>query len=556
MNDKALSIEEAEILMSGWRDLRFEARAQGFDAIHLHHYETALCNPDILEVWLYTDRLSYRAGDEVRFHVTTTARQFSLDIYRDGRRPTPSHSAEAIAGESAPLPAQFYAKGCGWPVAYRWRIPEAAQSGFYVVRVRAVDKAGTVREHEHGFFVRPQVGTRKSDILFIGSTATWLNYNDWGGANNYLSVDKIEGHHLGSPRLTVHRPLGRGFAWLPEGAPRVVHEERPPLNWAPRYPCFEYAYAMGFSKFYSCAGWAAHERHMTVWAEANGFRFDYACQHDLHAEPDLLDGYRCVVMVGHCEYWSTEMRDAIDRFVERGGNAARFAGNMAGKVRYEDDMATQVCYKMYPDRDPKAVAGDNQAVAGGWGDMYNNRPAVSTFGLDSKYGILARFGAFVPRGAGGFTVYRPDHWAFTGTDLYYGDNFGDEARILAFECDGLDYVIRDGLPVPVERPGLPKDIKIIAMGLSCNHEAGHGHRATNLFYGNDGIASWLAPLRYGDNSADRLEAAKYGSSMIVSFTRGKGEVFHAGTCDWVFGLKYRDEFTEAITRNVLEKFTR
>ena len=42
--------------------------------------------------------------------------------------------------------------------------------------------------------------------------------------------------------------------------------------------------------------------------------------------------------------------------------------------------------------------------------------------------------------------------------------------------------------------------------------------------------------------------------MVVTFTRGKGMVFHAGSCEWVAGLKFKDYYTETITRNVLNRF--
>jgi hypothetical protein len=43
--------------------------------------------------------------------------------------------------------------------------------------------------------------------------------------------------------------------------------------------------------------------------------------------------------------------------------------------------------------------------------------------------------------------------------------------------------------------------------------------------------------------------------MVASFEKGKGEVFCAGTCEWVAGLIRRDDFTELITKNVLDRFT-
>ena len=39
------------------------------------------------------------------------------------------------------------------------------------------------------------------------------------------------------------------------------------------------------------------------------------------------------------------MRDAVDTFTAAGGMVARLAGNFFWQVRFEDDGATQVCYK-------------------------------------------------------------------------------------------------------------------------------------------------------------------------------------------------------------------
>ena len=42
--------------------------------------------------------------------------------------------------------------------------------------------------------------------------------------------------------------------------------------------------------------------------------------------------------------------------------------------------------------------------------------------------------------------------------------------------------------------------------------------------------------------------------MIVNFPRGKGEVFHAGSCEWVAGLLRRDAMVERVTANVLDRY--
>ena len=42
--------------------------------------------------------------------------------------------------------------------------------------------------------------------------------------------------------------------------------------------------------------------------------------------------------------------------------------------------------------------------------------------------------------------------------------------------------------------------------------------------------------------------------MIVSWRRGKGEIFTATTCEWVAGLIDGDSQVETVTRNVLDRF--
>ena len=53
--------------------------------------------------------------------------------------------------------------------------------------------------------------------------------------------------------------------------------------------------------------------------------------------PSIISAYRCLVMVGHDEYWSWQMRDAIDAYVDQGGRIARFAGNFMWQIRLEQE---------------------------------------------------------------------------------------------------------------------------------------------------------------------------------------------------------------------------
>ncbi len=247
------------------------------------------------------------------------------------------------------------------------------------------------------------------------------------------------------------------------------------------------------------------------------------------------------------------VREAIDAWVEKGGNVARFAGNFGWQIRLEHGGNVQVCYKERAlDADPCMHGAESHLTTALWEDPVTRRPGSLTFGLQSTQGIYARVGAAVARGSGGFTVYRPEHWAFADADLYYGDTFGSTARIFAFECDGLEYEFKQGLPYPRSSPAIPPGLEILAMNLVSPVETDHMLPMTRLFAGDVSLRG-VARLRYGDESAEHLAAARRGSGMIVAFKKAAGEIFHAGTSEWVNGLRLRETFTETITRTVVRR---
>lgn len=524
------------------------------DAWHLAHwYEAPREDPAVPEVYTYTDAMSYAPGEEVAFHTSTTAKRWTLQVYRDGNLPALVHEAN-LAGTFYATPARAYAEGCGWPVGHRWRLPDDLASGFYrVVSTCAFDTGQSFVQH-HFFVVLPTDPNPKDRFLLILPTSTWLAYNDWGGANSYDGVDGEEGNQF-SPTLSIERPWTRGLVWLPPGAPRLCDPiKRPPWS-APRYFTKEWAYTNGFAQFFASAGWAQFDRHFVVWAEREGYAFDMITQTDLHYRPEILKRYGTAVIVGHDEYWTREMRDAMDAFLDDGGKVARFAGNFLWQVRLEDGGRRQVCYKARAHaEDPVRGTAEAGRLTGAWEDPAIGRPGATTFGVNGLQGVYSSWGGFIPRASRGFTVYRPRHWAFDGTEAHYGDVIGDEAGIFAYEVDGLDYTFRRGLPYPTGDDGSPTDIKILAMSLAVNGEGMFGEEGVRYYMG-DNPARGLARRQLGNENPESIEHHMYGSGMLVHMERGLGEVVTAGTCEWIMGLKRNDFFTTKITRNVLERFT-
>jgi len=529
--------------------------AQRREAVFGNYAERPFASPpENIRIWSYADQLSHAPGDVLRLSVCTNARRYAVEIIRDGLTSVSVFRRDGLAGQWHETPQQCSVTGCGWPVSLEIPIPPDWPSGGYIIRTTAAEEGRGADSHEHLVLVRPREGeSRKGRLLLVAATATWTAYNDWGGSNHYQGYCGPTGDRF-SPVLSLLRPLAKGFVSLPPDAPRAVLAEDPPMMAAPRYPHMEWAHANGYSKKYMSAGWASFERHFVCWAEREGYALDIISQTDLHERPHLLEGYACLVFVGHDEYWSWEMRDAVDSFVERGGRVARFAANFMWQIRLEDQGRRQLCYKYIARaEDPLMHGGPRQRVTESWEAPEIGRPGAASFGLNATHGLYAGWSGCAPRGAKGFPVYRPEHWAFAGTGLYYGDVLGAAARIFGYEVDGLPYEIRGGLPYAVETPGLPEGLEILALGLASTIEEGETIRPGESFLGTED-GEYVASVLLGRSDGQAIAATKRGAGMIVSFPKGRGEVFHAGTCEWVMGLAREDQMVMQVTRNVLNRF--
>ncbi len=531
-----------------------QPRGQNFHALHMNWYEFPSDNPKDLEAWSYTSEFTYTAGDTVEFHTSTTASKYSIEVILDGAKPEVVYRVDGLSGRHFETPQDASVKGCGWPVNHRWQLPKELKSGGYLVLTTASNSAGEKIEHQHFFAVKASNPGATSDMLFVLCTTTWMAYNDWGGSNHYEGNYKGTGENAMAPILSNQRPWAKGQVWQPVGAPRIPIEIPPEMGAIPRYSTVEWSYLHGYSKYYSAAGWASFERHFAIWAENNDYNLEYATQHDLHFHPELLSHYKCVVIVGHDEYWTAEMRDAIDTYVDQGGNVARFGANFIWQVRLEDEGQTQVCYKYHTQEHDPLMGTSNQArVTTAWESPLVGRPGASTFGLNGLHCVYAGFGGWNPRNSGGYVVYHNNHWVFDGADLYFGDCFGMSATVFGYEVDGVDFTFRDGMPYPTFSDGAPETLEILAMNASGLEEEDHGSKGAVLYAGDADVEFKVNELYSGDTPELRKKS-QYGAGMMAIFSRNGGTVFNAGSCEWINGLRLREPFTEKITRNVLDKF--
>ena len=523
------------------------------EAVRGHYYEYPGMDGARGEIWCYTRSYTYARGAMVDLHISSTASSCRLEIVRDGGVQTSVYGTDDIATIWQETPDQASVTGCGWEPTFTFQIHDSWPSGAYRITLTAEGRDGKPIRCHHLIIVLPNAGSKPDRILQVAATGTWTAYNTWGGSNHYQGITGPNRDQFATT-VSIERPLCRGFVVLPADAPRVPLEVSLPPGTVPRYPHMEWAFANGYSKKYASSGWASYDSQFFRWAEQQGYGVDLASQHELHFNPGILDDYDCVVFVGHDEYWTWEMRDAVDAYVDRGGRIARFAGNFMWQTRLEDEGRRQVCYKYIARKeDPVYQGGDVTRATNSWEAPEIGRPGALTFGLNATSGVYAGWGGCAPRGVRGFPVYRPGHWAFAGTGLFYGDLLGADSHIYGYEVDGLSYDIRHGLPYPSADSGAPEGLEILALGMASQVEESDILAPEDQFFGDED-GRFIAEALYGDASDENLEKVRYSNGMIVNFKRGKGEVFHAGTCEWVAGLLRKDAMVERVTANVLNRY--
>jgi hypothetical protein len=428
----------------------------------------------------YPDRLSYQPGETVRLHVSCGAGKYRYEAARLGAKTEVLARGEAETREH-PIPANASSHGCGWPASHTLAIPATWKSGYYSLRLSAAQPDGKTATSELFFVVRPVNPGKDAKILLQLATNTYNAYTNWGGYSLYAyhGKNRVQGR-----RVSFERPLSSQFR-----------------TW---------------------------ELPFVAWAEKAGYTLDYAVNNDLESHPELLDRYKLVLSVGHDEYWSSPMRDSLEKFIANGGNVAFFSGNTCcWQVRCEDGGRALACYKQAYRADPLFAKGDRRLLSTLWSHHLVGRPENTLTGVGFLWGGYHRSHGQLMDGSGAFATHRPEHWLFAGTGLKRGDDFGGKDTVVGYECDGCELTWKDGLPFPTHRDGTPEGFTVLAT-------------AKARWHPDD--CEWY----------EKWEKGRTGQAVLGVYTRG-GTVVTTGSTDWSHGLRGNDPAVMRITRNVLDR---
>jgi hypothetical protein len=272
----------------------------------------------------YASEISVLPGAQLHLHVTApTAVRYRVEVYRLGWYQglgarllacLPSCTTDEPAALTPPIAVPDPATGyldAGWPITDTVAIGANWVSGEYLAKL--VLTAGTPAGQVHYIPFVVREATPTSQILVQVGVNTWEAYNNWGGKSLY---DFNSTNDQQAYEVSFNRP------WV--------------INWN--------------------TGPFQFELDAIRFLERNGYDISYATDIDTAQGLDALSARRAVVVIGHDEYWSKEIRDAMDVAQAAGTNMV-FLGANTGywQMRYGNDYRSMFEYRssaLDPNPDP------------------------------------------------------------------------------------------------------------------------------------------------------------------------------------------------------------
>jgi len=319
----------------------------------------------------YASAVSAQQGDTVTLYVTSTAASWTATAFRMGwyggilarqvwqSAPQPGvHQPAATRDPATSMISAPWAPSLRVPITADW------PPGDYLFKLVSSDGWDsyiplTVRDD-----------ASHAPILIINSVTTWQAYNLWGGYDLYS----------GRP------PVARAT---------VVSFDRP------------YELGNGSGDF------LGNEERLVKLVEKEGLDVSYTTDVDIDEHPSLLLNHRVVVSLGHDEYYSLVMRDALAAARDHGVNLVFLGANAIYRhIRLQPSALgpdrIEVNYRV-ASLDPEDGV-DDADVTVQWRNPPNNRPESSLLGEMYQCNPILD----------DLVVTDPSAWIYAGTGLTAG----------------------------------------------------------------------------------------------------------------------------------------
>lgn len=278
-----------------------------------------------------------------------------------------------------------------------------------------------VRSRGIYFVVRPTWPEQYSKIVIVLPTFTWQAYNRVGGGSLYV----LSGEYR--ERVALKRPIQS------LGGALTLHTAES---------------AIPFLKL-------ARE------LELNCTIIDSL---DLHNGIDSAEP-RVIMLLGHDEYWTLNMRSCVDRLLDRGlfllilaGNTCWWRADFDGEnvtVRKRPGELSNQWFR-FPEFDPEETTFGASYRFGGY--------PLSAHYRNPKSAIAPLLEKYTPdevAQADGVSVRLPNHPLFQGLNLSADSRFGAEFALVSGEIDGLRLTASGAIDYKM-CPKAPRDVSILA----------------------------------------------------------------------------------------------
>ncbi len=353
----------------------------------------------------YASATSVNKGNSITFYVTVNPTQtYTIDIYRmgwyGGKGGRLLHHVDPINGvtqPTCPIDATTGLIACAWAASYTLNVPTTWTDGVYIALLT------NDQQYRNYIIFVVRDDSRVADLIYQQPVTTYQAYNSYPD-------DKATGKSL--------------YEFNSYGANTVTKTKR--------------AARVSFDRPYSSTGWGQFgtwELNFIRWLEKSGYDVTYITDLDTHANGDRLTQFKGFLSVGHDEYWSKEMRDAVEKARDAGVNLGFFGANACyWQVRFEPSaqgvpLRVMVSYKIVNEYDVKLDPIQTPALkTGQWRSPVVNRPEQSLVGVQFTAEVQNQDGAAtVP-----YIVNNSANWVYAGTGFKDGDAV---PGIVGYEAD-------------------------------------------------------------------------------------------------------------------------
>jgi N,N-dimethylformamidase len=276
--------------------------------------------------------------------------------------------------------------------------------------------------------------------------------------------------------------------------------------------------------------------HLTDWLEHEGFDYDVVTDEDLHHEgKSVISKYKVVMTGSHPEYWSGQMLDSMQEYLNGGGRLMYMGGNgfyWVTQVNPEDPHNFEI-RRWGGTGTWNAKPGEfHLSTTGEMGGLWRNRARAP----NKMLGI-----GFTAQGFDSNRPYMREKASFDPKMAFIFKGIGDKeviggfpslvqnAGAAGFEIDRLDFSL-----------GTPTDSLLLASAKNFSNSYQHVLEENTM-----------SDAKQGGEFNDLVRA----DIVYVPYPKG-GAVFSVGSIAWYASLSYNnyDNNVSRITANVVSRF--